>query len=144
MTSTKTHDPVAAAKALAHQIRAAKDEIQSQCKLPDSLVKAMVQGGLFQLYVPRVLGGPETDPITAFRAVEELSRVDGSVGWCSFVASAVSIYAAWIPAEPVRGGPRSRTRLDRRSCCPCRHGFRGSPYRRPRFRSASAGLSWPG
>ncbi len=99
MTSTKSHDPVAAAKALAPQIRAAKDEIQSQCRLPDSLTWAMTQAGLFKLYVPRVIGGPEIDPITAFRAVEELSKVDGSVGWCSFVASAISIYAGWVPAD---------------------------------------------
>ena len=99
MTSPKGHDPVAAAKALGPQIRAAKDEIQSRCRLPESLAEAMDQAGLFQLYVPRAIGGPETDPITAFRAVEELSRVDGSVGWCSFVASAVSIYAGWVPAQ---------------------------------------------
>lgn len=98
MTSTKTQDPVAAAKALAPQIRAAKDEIQSGCRLPESLVQTMAQSGLFQLFVPRAIGGPEIDPITAFRAVEELSKVDGSVGWCSFVASAVSIYTGWLPA----------------------------------------------
>ncbi len=99
MTSTRSDDPVAAAKALAPQIRAAKDELQSKTRLPESLAKAMAQADLFQLYVPRAIGGPETDPITAFRAVEELSKVDGSVGWCSFVASAVSIYAGWVPAE---------------------------------------------
>lgn len=99
MTNTKTHDPVAAAKALAPQIRTARDEIQSQCSLPDSLAEAMAQAGLFQLYAPKAIGGPETDPITAFRAVEELSKVDGSVSWCSFVASAVGMYTAWIPPE---------------------------------------------
>ena len=91
MTKTKADDPVAAAMGLASQIRAARDDMQSRCRLPDSLAEAMARAGLFQLYVPRALGGPETDPITAFRAVEELSKVDGSVGWCSFVASAVSI-----------------------------------------------------
>ena len=99
MTSAKTYDPVAAAIALTPEIRAARDEIQSQCRLSDSLTANMAQAGLFQLYTPRTIGGPETDPFTAFRAVEELSKVDGSVGWCSFVASAVSIYAGWLPTE---------------------------------------------
>ena len=99
MTSTKAHDPVAAAKALAPQIRAARDEMQSRCRLPRPLAEVMARAGLFQLYAPSAIGGPETDPLTAFRAVEELSKVDGSVGWCSFVASAVSIYAGWMPAE---------------------------------------------
>ena len=94
MSDIQTHDPVAAAKALASQIRAARAEIQSQSQLPDSLAEAMAQAGLFQLYVPAAIGGPETDPITAFKAVEELSKVDGSVGWSSFVASAISMYTA--------------------------------------------------
>ncbi|PKB72208.1 MAG: hypothetical protein BZY87_01550 [SAR202 cluster bacterium Io17-Chloro-G6] len=76
----------------------------------------MAQAGLFQLYVPRVIGGPETDPITAFRAVEELSRVDGSVGWCSFVASAVS---------------PSRSRQTHRRCCATERRCRPR-WRRPR------------
>ena len=59
----------------------------------------MAQAGLLQLYVPRAIGGPEIDPITAFLAVEELTKLDGSVGWCSFVASALSIYADWLPAD---------------------------------------------
>ncbi len=92
-------DPVAAAKALAPQIKAARVDIQSGCRLPDSLVGKMAQANLFQLFVPKSIGGPETDPVTAFRAVEELSKVDGSVGWCAFVACAISMYSAWIPAE---------------------------------------------
>ncbi|MCH7737510.1 MAG: acyl-CoA dehydrogenase family protein [Chloroflexi bacterium] len=99
MSDSKIKDPVAAAKALAPQIKAARDYIQSRCALPRKLVQAMAQANLFQFYVPRSIGGPETDPITAFHAVEELSKVDGSVGWCSFVASAISMYAAWVPAE---------------------------------------------
>lgn len=72
---------MAAAKALGHRIKAARDDIQSRSALPDSLVEDMAQANLFQLYVPRSIGGPETDPVTAFRAVEELSKVAGSVGW---------------------------------------------------------------
>ena len=49
--------------------------------------------------MPKSIGGPETDPVAAFRAVEELSKVDGSVGWCSFVATAISMYSAWILAK---------------------------------------------
>ena len=99
MTSTRSHDPVAAAKALVPQIRAARDEIQSKTRLPDSLTKPMAEAGLFQLYVSKAIGGPEVDPISAFRAVEELSKVDGSVGWCSFVANSIAMYTAWLPAD---------------------------------------------
>ena len=43
MTDTRTDDPVAAAIALAPQIKAAKDEIQTQSTLPNSLVEAMAE-----------------------------------------------------------------------------------------------------
>ena len=74
MTDSITSDPVAAAKALAPQIKAAREYIQSECRFPRPLVEGLAQGNLFQLYVPKCIGGPETDPITAFRAVEELSK----------------------------------------------------------------------
>jgi alkylation response protein AidB-like acyl-CoA dehydrogenase len=91
--------PVAAAKALAPQIRAAREYIQAECTFPSELVEGLAQGNLFQLYVPKSIGGPETDPITAFRAVEELSKADGSVGWCASVAGAISMYSAWLPPK---------------------------------------------
>lgn len=99
MTDTLTLDPVAAAKALAPQIREMRDQIESERRLPEPLVEAMAQAGLFQLYVPRAIGGPEIDPVTAFHAIEEIAKADGSVGWCSFVASSVSVYAGWVPTE---------------------------------------------
>ena len=93
MTDTLTQGVAAAAKALAPRLREMRDQIESERQLPGPLVEAMAQAGLFQLYVPRAIGGPEVDPLTAFHAVEELSKADGSVGWCSFVASSVSVYA---------------------------------------------------
>jgi alkylation response protein AidB-like acyl-CoA dehydrogenase len=92
-------DPVAAAKALSPQVRAAREYMQSECTVPRELVEGMAQANLFQLYVPKSIGGPETDPITAFRAVEELSKADGSVGWCAAIAGALSMYSAWLPAS---------------------------------------------
>ena len=65
-------------------------QIDSDCQLPPDLAEAMAQQNLFTLYVPRCLGGPELDPISAFHVVEEISKADGSTGWCSFNGSAVT------------------------------------------------------
>ena len=97
MTTTSGSNPVAAAKALRSQIIAVREEIGASHQLPKSLSDAMAKADLFQLYVPRSMGGPETDPITAYQAVEEVSISDGSAGWCCFVSSGVSIYAGWVP-----------------------------------------------
>jgi alkylation response protein AidB-like acyl-CoA dehydrogenase len=66
-------------------------------RVPPTLAQAMAQAGLFQLYLPRSIGGPEVPPLTAFRAIEALSKIDGSVGWCAMIGTAVSLFMGWLP-----------------------------------------------
>ncbi|HEY7531234.1 MAG TPA: acyl-CoA dehydrogenase family protein [Nitrospiraceae bacterium] len=79
-----------AAKSLVPLIQSSLERIDSERQLPSDLASAMAKQHLFGLYVPTELGGPETDPITAFRVVEEIAQADGSVGWCVFNGTAVS------------------------------------------------------
>ena len=100
---TSTHgDIVAAASELRPQIVAARGEMDQHHQLPSSLVSAMDDAGLFRTNVPRSLGGPETDPLTAFRAVEQLSMADGSAGWCSFIAGAICLFTGWLDTSVAR------------------------------------------
>ena len=92
---------VEAAKALAPQIRACREEIETGRQLPPQLVTGMCASGLLQLFLPRSMGGPELDLTTAFHAVEEVSKVDGSVGWCSVISAGGSVLLGW--AEPSVG-----------------------------------------
>ena len=90
-TNSKVPDPMLeAAKKLIPIIKSNCDRIDSDRQLPTDLAKIMNDAGLFRLYVPKVLGGPELDPITAFRVVEEISRADGSAGWSSFNGTALT------------------------------------------------------
>ena len=103
------HNVVTAAAALAPRIRAARDEMETERRLPASLVRALSEAGLFQLYLPRTMGGRETDPLTCFRAIEELSMIDGSVGWCALTSSSGSSWGGWLQADVGRalfGGPQ--------------------------------------
>ena len=102
MTSTTKLDMVAAAKALRPQIIAARDELDRHRRLPSSLVAAMDDAGLLRTYMPSSLGGPEADPITAFRIVEELAMADGSVGWCCFIAGSLSLFTGWLETPVAR------------------------------------------
>ncbi len=79
-----------AAKSVLPMIRANLRQIDSECQLPADLAEVMAAKGLFGLYVPKVLGGPELDPITAFPVVETISQVDGSAGWCCFNGTALT------------------------------------------------------
>ena len=56
MGATIPDDVVAAATALAPQIHAARDRMETERRLPAALVQAMVRAHLFQLYLPRTMG----------------------------------------------------------------------------------------
>ena len=101
MTTRSKRDLVAAARVLRPQIVAAREEIEEAQCLPPDLVSSMDDAGLFRIYVPKSLGGPETDPLTAFRAVEQLFMANGSVGGtASSLAPSPCTWAGWTLIRP--------------------------------------------
>src|SRR5262245_21777238 len=88
MCAALSHVVIEAATALVPHIRAVHDELEATRRIPPSLVQPMTKAGFFQLYLPRAIGGPELPPLTVFRVIEELSKAEGSVGWCAMIASA--------------------------------------------------------
>src|SRR5689334_18733461 len=89
-------DILEAVHALAPQIRAAAEEIEQGRRLPLHLVQAMRQAGVFRMPMPRAWGGPEVDPVTQIRIVEELATADPSVGWCAMIGSDVGFFSAFL------------------------------------------------
>jgi hypothetical protein len=71
---------IRAAQELAPAIEAVRQAIERQRALPAGLVDAMGAAGMFSLWLPTSLGGPELNAVDYVRVIEELSRVDGSVG----------------------------------------------------------------
>ena len=92
-------DIVAAALQLAPAVRAAGDEAEQTRQTPPDLAAKITRAGIYQMYLPRSVGGPETPPLIAFRVVEELSKADGSVGWCAMIATALSMNVGRLPVD---------------------------------------------
>ena len=86
-----TPDIVAAALRLVPAVRAARGDAEAMRQTPPALAAEITKAGIYQMYLPRSMGGPETPPLTAFRVVESLSKADGSVGWCAMIATALSL-----------------------------------------------------
>jgi alkylation response protein AidB-like acyl-CoA dehydrogenase len=87
-----------AAKAMAPQIQASAEESERTRRLPMPLVEAMARAGLFRLWIPRALGGEETDPMTLVRVIEAISQVDGATGWCLMIGSLYGLFGGCLPA----------------------------------------------
>jgi len=95
-------DIVAAVRELVPQVLAMRDECEALRRVPASMVEALAEAGLLQMYMPRAMGGPEVPPLTAFRVIEEVSRADGSIGWCTMIATAVSNSLGWLDPQVAR------------------------------------------
>src|SRR5512145_3029672 len=63
-------------------IRAHADEAERHRRLSPAVVTALAEAGIFRMYTPHALGGFEVDPLTFYRVVEAIARIDGSTGWC--------------------------------------------------------------
>jgi alkylation response protein AidB-like acyl-CoA dehydrogenase len=87
---------LAGARALLPRIRAAAEEIERGRRLPLPLVQAMKDAGIFRMPMPRIWGGPELDPLTQVRVVEELSYADPSVGWCAMIGADGGYFSAFL------------------------------------------------
>src|SRR5215510_5566374 len=89
-------DIVKAAQALAPLIQESLGAMEAERRLSPKVVAALRELGAFRLAVLCAYGGLELDPVTQVRVVEELSRMDGSVGWCAMISSAGSFAGAFL------------------------------------------------
>lgn len=97
-----SEDLVRVAESFVPEILANLDRIDAECQLPPDLADRMAAHNLFCLYAPQALGGPELDPLTAFRVVETISQADGSAGWCVFNGSAITAALARLTVDAVK------------------------------------------
>jgi alkylation response protein AidB-like acyl-CoA dehydrogenase len=93
---------IRAAGILSPQVQRLRTEIERDRTLPASLVASMADGGLFRLWLARAFGGPELSFTEFACVIEELSRADGSVGWCANIAAGLSRLSGYLPEQVCR------------------------------------------
>ena len=98
----KKPDPLERARALGPAIAAAVDEIERTQAFPEPLLSRLHESRLFRLLLPRSVGGEQVEPWVYMRAIEEIARHDGSLGWNMFVANSSALIAPFIPLEAAR------------------------------------------
>jgi indole-3-acetate monooxygenase len=89
-------------------IRTHAADAEQERRLPDAVADAMRACGLYRLWRPLAFGGLEVDPMTAFQAFEEVSRIDSAAGWNLQLSCAIDAFGAWFPddgAKEIFGQP---------------------------------------
>jgi alkylation response protein AidB-like acyl-CoA dehydrogenase len=102
MTTTvqsTTGPTVQDARTLIPMIRDARPEIDRQLKLPEPMVDALRELGVWRMTQPRAWGGPETDIVAQFEVIEALSEGDGSVGWVAYIGSTAGYWNSFLDDE---------------------------------------------
>jgi alkylation response protein AidB-like acyl-CoA dehydrogenase len=82
MTVTPATEYVERARELGPELKTAAEEIERRRELPEPIVEALVDRGLFRLLLPRALGGAELPPAAYVQVIEEIAKHDASVAWC--------------------------------------------------------------
>src|SRR6188768_4165394 len=76
------------------------DEEEDNRRLSAPVLTALKEAGFHRLFMPKSLGGLESDPLTVAKLVEEVSRHNTAAGWSMMVAN-VSTW--WCRAFPEKG-----------------------------------------
>ncbi|HEX4016373.1 MAG TPA: acyl-CoA dehydrogenase family protein [Frankiaceae bacterium] len=92
---------VEAARKLAPFIEAEAVTCERQGTMPQSVVSALRESGLFSIMVPRELGGSEVSAVTALAVFEELTAADASIGWSQMANASSSAFSAYLGDEAV-------------------------------------------
>jgi alkylation response protein AidB-like acyl-CoA dehydrogenase len=97
------------AQALGPELEVAAEEIERRRELPDPIVEALIERGLFRLLLPRVFGGVELRPAVYVAVIEEIAKHDASTAWCLGQACGCTMTAAYLDHDVAReifGGKR--------------------------------------
>jgi indole-3-acetate monooxygenase len=94
---------------LGPELDAAAEEIERRRELPEAIVEALVERGLFRLLLPRSHGGAELRPAAYVSVIEEVAKHDASVAWCLGQACGCTMTSAYLDpavAREIFGGKR--------------------------------------
>lgn len=67
--------------------------------MPDPVFEALADAGLFRLWLPKGLRGPELSPLEFMTVVEAAPALDGTVGWLVGNGAGMSRVGGYLPAR---------------------------------------------
>src|SRR5688572_25377782 len=90
-------DYLAAIRRLARTVAECRASFDQERRLPDVVFNALADEGLFRLWLPDALGGPELSPVEFMTVVEAAAALDGSIGWLVGNGGGMSRVGGYLP-----------------------------------------------
>ena len=95
---------------LTHLVEQEVDRIDRERRIPDEVIRPIIDAGFFRLLLPKSLGGAQLTHPAFLMVVRMFAEVDASVGWCinqNNVFSTNSVRVRREVAEEIWGDPRT-------------------------------------
>lgn len=89
---------------IVNKIRSYASEMDQTGSIPPELIEWMFEEKLFKLFVPEELGGRMLDLPAALQVFEEVSEIEGNLGWLTAIGSGGGMFVPYIQnqyAEPL-------------------------------------------
>lgn len=102
VTPSRTSEYLDAIEKLAPLVEEHRASFDRERRLPDAVFRALAEAGLFRLWLPVAMGGPELPPLEFLRVVEAASAIDGSIGWIVANGAGMSRVAGYVPESTGR------------------------------------------
>jgi Acyl-CoA dehydrogenases len=100
-TAVSERDPIQVATKLGPSISETVNEEESKGRLSETVVNALRESGFFKLFLPKSLGGLETDPLTMAKVVEEVASHNTAAGWSLMVANTTLVMLSRLPEKGI-------------------------------------------
>jgi alkylation response protein AidB-like acyl-CoA dehydrogenase len=84
---------------LVPSIAAAAEEIEQSRGLPNQVVAALKEAGVFRALLPHNFGGLEAYFPDYIRLVQAIAQADASTAWCVNQAAVIGLTSLWLPPD---------------------------------------------
>jgi indole-3-acetate monooxygenase len=93
---------LASARRLEPMVAELRGQFDQDRQLPGRLIDELSAANLFRMWLPRAIGGAELPPLQFLTVIEELSRQDGSLGWCTVIPAGYGRLAGALEEDVAR------------------------------------------
>jgi alkylation response protein AidB-like acyl-CoA dehydrogenase len=91
-----------AIRSLAPLVAEARVSFDRDRRLPEHIIAGLAEAGLFRLWLPKALDGPQLSPLEFMTVVEAAAALDGSIGWLVGNGGGMSRAAAFVTERTAR------------------------------------------